>query len=176
MKKIILKLILLLGFVYLTGCDSNSDAVAGILSALKHDEIVDNNLVLIDKVTKTTTTLFITKTTYYIYKNEASELIAIHYNTNVSDKNDYDYSVTIYNNVSSCDVEYVDDPTNSETYYTYQNGKKSESNKYELSDEKTYNVYEEKPLFSKTKYELEETNNWLFIKWKLLYYYDYLIF
>lgn len=159
MKKTFLCLVLLIGFICLTCCDSNSDAVAGILTALKNDEIVDNNLVLIDKVTKTTTTLFITKTTYYIYENEDSELIAINYNTNVSSDNDYDYSVTIYNDVSSGEVEYVDDPTNSETYFTYQDGRKSKSNKYELSDKNTYNVYEEKPLFSNTKYKFEEVNN-----------------
>lgn len=156
MKKIVLSLVLLLGFVCLTGCDSNVDAVDGMLKALKNDGIVDKNLVLVDKVTKTGTTLFLTKTTYYIYENQDSKLIAINYNTDVSSKNDYDYSVTIYNDVSVSDVEYIDDSTNPETYYTYQDGRKSESNKYEFSNQKAYNVYEKKPLFSKTKYELVE--------------------
>lgn len=156
MKKIVLSLVLLLGFVCLTGCDSNTDAVDGMLNALKNDGIVDKNLVLVDKVTKTGTTLFLTKTTYYIYKNQDSNLVAINYNTDVSSKNDYDYSVTIYNDVSVSDVEYIDDSSNPETYYTYQDGKKSESNKYSLSNQKVYNVYEKKPLFSKTKYELVE--------------------
>ena len=154
MKKIILSLMLLLGFICLTCCDSNSNSVNGMFSSLKKEGIIDNNLVLIDKVTKTSTTLFLTKTTYYIYENEDSELIAINYNTNISSDNDYDYFVTIYNDVSANDVEYVDDPTNSETYYTYQDGKKSESNKYEFSNKKTYNVYEENPLFSKIKYPI----------------------
>lgn len=156
MKKIVLSLVLLLGFVCLTGCDSNTDAVDGMLNALKNDGIVDKNLVLVDKVTKTGTTLFLTKTTYYIYKNQDSNLVAINYNTDVSSKNDYDYSVTIYNDVSVSDVEYINDSSNPETYYTYQDGKKSESNKYSLSNQKVYNVYEKKPLFSKTKYELVE--------------------
>ena len=156
MKKIVLSLVILLGVVCLTGCDSNIDAVDGMLNALKSDRIVDENLVLVDKVTKTGTTLFLTKTTYYIYENQDSKLIAINYNTDVSSKNDYDYSVTIYNDVSVSDVEYIDDSTNPETYYTYQDGKKSESNKYSLSNQKVYNVYEKKPLFSKTKYELVE--------------------
>lgn len=147
---------ILLGVVCLTGCDSNVDAVDGMLNALKSDGIVDENLVLVDKVTKTGTTLFLTKTTYYIYENQDSNLVAINYNTDVSSKNDYDYSVTIYNDVSVSDVEYIDDSTNPETYYTYQDGKKSESNKYSLSNQKVYNVYEKKPLFSKTKYELVE--------------------
>ena len=156
MKKIVLSLVILLGVVCLTGCDSNVDAVDGMLYALKSDGIVDENLVLIDKVTKTGTTLFLTKTTYYIYENQDSKLIAINYNTDVSSKNDYDYSVTIYNDVSVSDVEYIDDSTNPELYYTYQDGRKSESNKYELSNQKSYNVYEKKTLFSKTKYELVE--------------------
>lgn len=156
MKKIVLSLVLLLGFVCLTGCDSNVDAVDRMLNALKNDGIVDKNLVLVDKVTKTGATLFLTKTTYYIYENQNSKLIAINYNTDVSSKNDYDYSVTIYNDVSVSDVEYIDDSTNPETYYTYQDGRKSESNKYELSNKKSYNVYENKTLFSKTNYKLEE--------------------
>lgn len=156
MKKVILSLMLLLGFICLTGCDSNGNAVDGMLNTLKKDGIVDKNLVLVDKVTKTSTTLFLTKTTYYIYENQDSKLIAINYNTDVSSKNDYDYSVTIYNDVSVSDVEYIDDSTNPETYYTYQDGKKSESNKYKLSNKKSYNVYESKTLFSKTNYKLEE--------------------
>ena len=156
MKKIILSLVLWLGVVCLTGCDSNSDAVDGMLNALKSDGIVDNNLVLIDKVTKTGTTLFITKTTYYIYENQDSKLVAINYNTDISSKNDYDYSVTIYKNVSVRDIEYIDDSANPEIYYTYQDGRKSESNKYEFSNQKSYSVYEKKTLFSKTKYELKE--------------------
>lgn len=156
MKKVILSLMLLLGFICLTGCDSNGNAVDGMLNTLKKDGIVDKNLVLVDKVTKTSTTLFLTKNTYYIYENQDSKLIAINYNTDVSSKNDYDYSVTIYNDVSVSDVEYIDDSTNPETYYTYQDGKKSESNKYKLSNKKSYNVYESKTLFSKTNYKLEE--------------------
>ena len=50
-----------------------------ILNALKNNEIVDNNLVLIDKVTKTTTTLFITKTTYYIYENQEIKIPKVGY-------------------------------------------------------------------------------------------------
>lgn len=156
MKKVILSLMLLLGFICLTGCDSNGNAVDGMLNTLKKDGIVDKNLVLVDKVTKTSTTLFLTKTTYYIYENQDSKLIAINYNTDISSKNDYDYSVTIYNDISINDVEYIDDSTNPEAYYTYQDGRKSESNKYELSNKKTYNVYENKTLFSKTNYKLEE--------------------
>lgn len=158
MKKIFLSLFVLFAIICLTGCDSNSDAVDGMLSALQKDGIVDNNLVLIDKVTKTGTTLFLTKTTYYIYENQNSELIAIHYNTDVSSKNDYDYSISIYNDVSVDDVEYIEDSATPETYYTYQDGKQSESNKYNLTSKKVYFVYERKPLFSKTKYVIEEAN------------------
>lgn len=156
MKKIVLSLVLFLVLLCLTGCDSNSDAVDGMLNALKNEGVVDKKLVLVDKVTRTGTTLFLTKTTYYIYENQDSKLIAIIYNTDVSSKNDYDHSVTIYNDVTVKDVEYIDDSTNLETFYTYQDGRKSESNKYVLSNQKSYNVYEKKTLFSKIKYELVE--------------------
>lgn len=156
MKKIVLSLVLFLVLLCLTGCDSNSDAVDGMLNALKNEGVVDKKLVLVDKVTRTGTTLFLTKTTYYIYENQDSKLIAIIYNTDVSSKNDYDHSVTIYNDVTVKDVEYIDDSTNLESFYTYQDGRKSESNKYVLSNQKSYNVYEKKTLFSKIKYELVE--------------------
>ena len=47
-----------------------------MLNTLKNESIVDKNLVLVDKETKICMTLFITKTTYYIYENYDLELVA----------------------------------------------------------------------------------------------------
>lgn len=70
----------------------------------------------------------------------------------------YDYKVTIYYNVSTNDIEYLDNNTTLESYYSYQDGKKSEYNKYNLENKIDYLVYESKPLFSKTKYKIEKVN------------------
>lgn len=156
MKKSFLSLVVLLCLTCLTGCDSNSDVVDVMLNTLKNNDVVDKKLVLVDKVTKTSTTLFFTKTTYYIYENQDSKLIAINYDTNKLSTNDYDYSVKIYNDVLENDVEYIDDSSKLETYHTYQDGRISKSNKYSFSNGKVYQVYEKKNLFSKIKYELIE--------------------
>ena len=60
MKKIVLSLVILLGVVCLTGCDSNVDAVDGMLNALKSDGIVDE-IGLVDKVTKLVQLYFLLK-------------------------------------------------------------------------------------------------------------------
>ncbi len=159
MKKILLSLLVVVSMFCLTACDSNSENVDNLLTALQEEKIVDTDLTLVDKVSKIGTTLFYSQTTYYIYENNNNELIAINYDTDISSKNDYDYSITIYSNVTiNNDIEYLDDDASPESYYVYADGKKSESSKYDFGNSTRYLVYESKPLFSKTKYRIEKTN------------------
>lgn len=156
-KEIILSLLVICVFLCLTGCDTNKETSDSLLKTLQNEKIVDNNLTLIDKVSKIGTTLFYSQTTYYIYENNNGELIAINYDTNISSKNNYDYLVAIYYDVSiNQNIEYLDDDTALENYYAYQDGKKSEDNKYNLENKTDYLVYESKPIFSKTKYTIEK--------------------
>lgn len=158
-KKIFLCLLVICGFLCLTGCDTNSETTDSLLSALQKEKIVDTDLTLVDKVSKIGTTLFYSQTTYYIYENSNDELIAINYDTDISSQNEYDYSVAVYYDVSiNNDIEYLGDDTTPESYYSYQDGKKSEYNKYNLENKTDYLVYESKPLFSKTKYTIEKAN------------------
>lgn len=158
MKKILLSLLVVVSMFCLTACDSSSESVDNLLTALQEEKIVDTDLTLVDKVSKIGTTLFYSQTTYYIYENNNNELIAINYDTDISSKNEYDYSVAIYYDVSINNVEYLNDDATLEGYYSYQDGKKSECNKYNLEDKMEYLVYESKPLFSKTKYKIEKVN------------------
>ncbi len=158
MKKILLSLFVVVSMFCLTACDSSSENVDNLLTAFQEEKIVNTDLTLVDKVSKIGTTLFYSQTTYYIYENNNNELIAINYDTNISSKNKYDYSVAIYYDVSINNVEYLNDDTTLESYYSYQDGKKSEYNKYNLEDKIEYLVYESKSLFSKTKYKIEKVN------------------
>lgn len=158
MKKILLSLFVVVSMFCLTACDSSSENVDNLLTAFQEEKIVNTDLTLVDKVSKIGTTLFYSQTTYYVYENNNNELIAINYDTNISSKNKYDYSVAIYYDVSINNVEYLNDDTTLESYYSYQDGKKSEYNKYNLEDKIEYLVYESKSLFSKTKYKIEKVN------------------
>ena len=158
-KKIFLCLLFICGFLCLTGCDTSKETTDSLLSILQKEKIVDNDLALVDKVSKIGTTLFYSQTTYYIYENNNGNLIAINYDTDISSKNEYDYSIAIYNDVSiNSNIEYLEDDTTLESYYSYQDGKKSEYNKYNLENKTDYLVYESKPLFSKTKYTIEKAS------------------
>lgn len=143
----------------LTACDSSSENVDNLLTTLQKEKIVDKNLKLIDTEVDINAGIHISRTTYYIYENQNSELIAINYNTNIYSKNDYDYSIIIYSNVTiNNDIEYLDDDASPESYYVYADGMKSESSKYDFGNSTRYLVYESKPLFSKTKYRIEKAN------------------
>lgn len=159
MKKILLSLLVVFSVFCLTACDSSNESIDNLLTVLQKEKIVDKNLKLIDKVVDINAGIHISRTTYYIYENENSKLIAINYNTDLYSKNDYDYSITIYSNVTiNNDIEYLDDDVSLESYYVYADGKKSESSKYYFGNSAKYLVYESKPLFSKTKYRIEKTN------------------
>lgn len=158
-KKILLSLLVLCCTFCLVGCNSSNETVDNLLTALQEEQIVDKDLELIDEVVGVNVGTTISRTTYYIYKNQNSELIAINYDTNIYSKYDFDYSITIYSKVSiNNDIEYLDDDKIPEHYYIYQNDEKSEYNKYNLENQTIYLISESKPLFSKTKYTIEKSN------------------
>ena len=82
-KKILLSLLIILGVICSTGCDSRSKSVDNLLTALQKEAILDKQLELIDKVSDVSTSLFLSKNTYYIYKDQNSKLLAINYDTNI---------------------------------------------------------------------------------------------
>lgn len=156
-KKLLLSFILILFTFCLVGCDSNSVEVNELLSALQKEKIVDQNLKQVSTVTKMNVGIHITTKTYYIYENEDSKLIAINYSKSSSSKNDYDYYIEIYNDVTVDDnPEYLEEDSSPEVYYTYDNDKKTVKNKYILNDRTDYKVTKSKFLFFKTKYKFEK--------------------
>lgn len=159
MKKILLSLLVVFSVFCLTACDSSNESIDNLLTALQEENIVDKNLKLVDKEVDINAGIHISRTTYHIYENQNSELIAINYKTDMYSKNDYDYSITIYSDVTiNNDIEYLDDDASPESYYIYSDGKKSEYSKYDFSNSTRYLVYESKSLFSKTKYKIEKVN------------------
>lgn len=52
------------------------------------------------------------------------------------------------------DVEYLDDTSSSEQFYTYKDGTSTDKNKYIFKEEIKYVVYEKESLFS-TKYNFK---------------------
>lgn len=99
-------------------------SIDNLLKAVQEEKTVDTNLILVGKVFKIGTTIFYSQITYYIYKNINNNLIVINYDTDISSKNEYDYSVAIYYNVSVNNVKYLDDDTTLESSYSYQDERK----------------------------------------------------
>ena len=156
MKKVIVCLLVVIMMIGIYGCESYGGEDKGVFEAMKKEGIIDKNLKLVDEATEVNTVLFRTENTYSIYENYDSELIAIFYNENGDSEKDYAYTIVIYEEVTEVDVEYIDDASGLDLYCYYKDGKKSETNKYEMSDNKLYYVYEEKGMFGSIKYRFEE--------------------
>lgn len=155
MKKMMFCLLIVFSLFCLPACDSSRDSVDGLLVFLQEEDIVDENLILTDKMNKINTGILPSSKSFYIYENENSELIAINYDTNIYSKNDYDYLISIYFNVSvNEDIEYYDD-LSLESYYSYSNGTMSECCKYNLENKISYAVYKSNSVFSKGKYRIK---------------------
>ena len=148
---------LLLSFS-LTACDAGAEDVEDITDALKKQNIIDDDFELVDQVREIYAGLFITRTLYYIYQNQDSDYIAITYEKNIESKNDYDFAVTIYEDVEpNSEIEYMDDTSSAEHYYIFINDDKSAwQNKYLLEDAHRYSVYEKHFLGLFKHYEFEE--------------------
>lgn len=156
MKKVFFCLIIAICILLITACDSSKATVNDLFNLLKEEQIIDESSELVDKVVKTNAGIIPSITSYYVYKTENSELVAVNYDMNIHSKNDYDYLISVYFTVSvNEDIEYVDDTSSLENFYSYSNGKSSIRSKYNFESKVNYSVYESNPLFSKkTKYKI----------------------
>ncbi len=148
-------LLIILGALSLTGCSPNQNTANDLFKSLQKEKIIDNGLEAVDTVCEVHTVLFVTRTNYYIYKDENGKLLAVAYQKNINGNNDYDYLISIYNDVSvNNDIEYSDDTATLSTYYIYENNKKSEQPKYDFDNETTFYAYKHNSLFSKHRYKI----------------------
>lgn len=155
MKKLLLCILIVFCLLCLPAYDSGTDSVDSLLEFMQEEDIVDDNLILIDKMSKINAGIIPSSKSYYIYETESSDLIAINYDTNVYSKNDYDFLITIYKSVTvNENIEYYDD-LSSENYYSYLNGKVSEDCKFSLENKTEYAVCKSNSLFSKNKYKFK---------------------
>ena len=154
MKKIVICILAMIMCISMFGCSSSGGEDKSVLASLKKEKIIDNDFELIDEVTDIYTVNFRTEYTYSIYENDDEELIAIFYDEAHSD-DEYDYIIRIYNDVTTRDVEYIDDASGLDEYCVYKDGTKSEENKYDMSDVEIYYAYK-KPSKLGISYEFEE--------------------
>ena len=101
------------------------------------------------------TLLMVVRSIYSIYENDDAELVAIFYENKSRSNTDYDYVIRIYTDVTVNEVEYIDDTRSLDQYYEYKDGKKSETNKYDMYGMKEYYAYKKDPM-SGMGYEFEE--------------------
>ena len=144
MKRIIsVLLVISILLLSLTGCDAGSEASEDIFEALQKQKFIEKDLEYVDTVTKVTAGLFLTRTTYYIYQDQESNLIAINIDKNIYKKYDYDYVATVYCDVTvDSNVHYVEDTSSLELFYTYTaDHTKSRNNKYVMKEASRYNIY-----------------------------------
>lgn len=143
----------ILSVFLLTGCNSNSKTVDELFKVLQKQNIIEKNLKLID----TDDRVFVgpvpgDRRKSYIYENKNSKLIAIHYETTHNET--IPYYVTIYRNVITKNVEFID-TNNTSLYYLYKDGKTSKEDKYNLdqAQQEKYNITYTKGIFGK-KYKV----------------------
>ena len=155
MKRLVICILMLIMSISLFGCYSNGGEDKNVLESLKDEKIVDKDFELIDEVTEIYTVNGRTEYTYSIYENDDSELIAIYYQKISDSDSDYDYIVRIYTDVTMDEVEYIDDTSYLDGYCKYKDGKKSETNKYEMYDVKAYYAYKKESKL-KVSYSFDE--------------------
>ena len=155
MNKIMIFILILIMSISLFGCYSNGGEDISVLKSLKDEKIVDKDLELIDEVTDVYTVNGRQEYIYSIYENDDAELVAIFYENKSRSNTDYDYVIRIYTDVTVNEVEYIDDTRSLDQYYEYKDGKKSETNKYDMYGMKEYYAYKKDPM-SGMGYEFEE--------------------
>ena len=152
---------LVLLIILLTGCNSNSKTVDELFKVLQKQNIIEKDLKLIDTVYK----VFGGPvpggdTKSYIYEDNNSNLIAIHYETTHDEDNPY--YVIIYRNVTAKTVEFVDISDATDLFYKYSDGKVSKKDKYgldEVQGEK-YNITYTKGIFGKKYKVIRDKENY----------------
>ena len=147
MKKIGVILTLLL-LPLLVGCSSKSKNInEKILDVLKeHNYIsVDSEFVETIRYKQISNTDVI----YDVYRYDHDKYALIVYNYGSVNFDNCDFSVILYPDSKLVDdIEYIDDVSNENAYYKYEDGKTSKNMKYELSEVEYY-----RSLIQKTKEE-----------------------
>jgi hypothetical protein len=143
MKKIVILLIALL-IPLLVGCSKKTKTInEEILDMLKeHNYIsVDSEFVETIRFKSISRTDII----YDVYRYDHDKYTLIIYNYGSVDFDNCDFSVTIYPDTKMVDnIEYIDDISNIEEYYKYEDGKTSKNMKYELSSIEYYRSLKQK--------------------------------
>lgn len=161
MKKVICVFSLLICILCLCGCESSQKDINKILSALKKEKIISDSMEEVDIETYGVWSAeWCQKSTYHIYKDKNSKMIAIKYEDKQYFKdNKYDHLVTIYYDVTiNGDVNILnseDVSCNEYGYYYYQNGEYTDKARYEFGTSKTYFATEKSSLFKGKYYSLE---------------------
>lgn len=158
-NKIIVFFILLSFILILSGCESSNKDKDILFKQLKKQKIIDNDYKLIDVVTEIGPALeHCNSSTYYIYKNDNGNMIAIRYESGILKDCNCNHIVSIYYSVTKQnDYKLLTadmDEANcwEHTYYKYENGDLTDKNKYSLDGSaRVYYVNIKKSLFG-TKY------------------------
>lgn len=164
MKKVLCFFCLLICTLYLCGCESNQEDKTKIFTALKKEKIISDSMEQIDTQTYSVWMYeWCSKTTYYIYKDKDSKMIAINYdNKKYLKDNEYDHLVTIYYDVTiNNDVVLInseDVTCNENGYYSYQNGEYTDNDRYQFGTIKKYYANERSSLFKRKYFSLELAN------------------
>jgi len=161
-KTIIFSLLIVFGLVCLTGCytDTNKEEVDILFKQLEKEKIVDKDLKLIETFYEQSNGYIPYSDVYYVYEDNHQKLTVIHYETNHSSKDDYNYFIKIYYDVDvNNNVQLYDNVESLDywVFYSYGDGTYSTDKKYVLDNLKQYKVKKEKKLFfTKYKFELDK--------------------
>ena len=157
MKKIVLFMLCALIAFSMSGCVFTYGEVdQDYFEIIQKEDIVDEDFELVDEVTEVEYAFeTLNKYVTYIYENEDGDLIEVSFSEPEDDEEDYLYKVCI-SDATLEDVEYLDDDYSGDSYFKYDDGKKSLENKYETDDEEEYYIYEKKGFLGFKKYEVTE--------------------
>lgn len=162
LSKLFLFIICAAILVVLAGCsdDASKRDSEALFKQMKKKEIVSKKYKEVDTVEECYwRSEHCQCTTYYIYTDGSSNLIAINY-SKAGSSSGYNYMVNIYSGVENLGrVEYLLEKPScgwDTTYYTYSDGSVSYNNKYTIRNiPERYGVKVKKTLFSK-KYTFEK--------------------
>lgn len=158
-NKFIVFFILLSIILILSGCESSDKDKDILFKQMKNNKIIDSDYELVDVVTKVGPALeHCSSSTYYIYKNNNENMIAIRYESGIFNDCKCNHIVSIYYSVTkqndykllTSDMDEVN--CWEHTYYKYENGDLTDKNKYSLDGSaRVYYVNIKKSYFG-TKY------------------------
>lgn len=155
-KKILIYLIGIIILIGIIGCDADEETSYILFNSLKSQKLIDEDFNFVETVIERENSLFITRTTYYIYEDSNDNYLAIQYSSCNGDNTcDSDYKVKIYDaSLTNDDIIYIDDISGEERYYIFDN-KYSKNNKYDLTCTKAYYATKKYKLFKGNYYSFE---------------------